>query len=366
MTVDGDVEVCVVCRDVFDDPVMCADGFCYCRLCIARWVGGEEIWRSPRSNLLVRGACLLTVDVDRGARALEARRRRLREDGDERGLVALASSLAYAGDLVASPELCAALLPRAVPWTEPWQALALADRGDAYQELPTPLVEALLERDRTSSSSPLLTFRVLANLLRLLGARFRDSPNAANLRSAMKVLEHVVARAETTDAVVVPSRRAPGFEGIYYRDQDQALPRSSLVFVASDGRRLVVPLRSWKETCQAETFPQTVLLLPGSEEGAMAFNSEARAALPHDRCIWRDRRRERLPFPDYDGVSDDDAETAVDVPPGDLFEASLRHLPFAFDYLPRAPRVGAAREYIAEHAEFLAGGFRRRTRQRLR
>lgn len=47
--------------------VMCADGFCYCRLCIAHWAEGEAMLLSPRSNLLVRGACFFTVDVDRGA-----------------------------------------------------------------------------------------------------------------------------------------------------------------------------------------------------------------------------------------------------------------------------------------------------------
>jgi len=122
-------EICIVCRDVFDEPVICADGFCYCRRCIARWVDGDEVWRSPRSNVLHRGPCLLTPDVDRGARALEARRLRAEDD------VGQACSLVYGGELAASAAQCAALLPRAVLSGEPWQALTLAARAGLLEHL---------------------------------------------------------------------------------------------------------------------------------------------------------------------------------------------------------------------------------------
>jgi hypothetical protein len=191
----------------------------------------------------------------------------------------------------------------------------------------------------------------------LVVERFHVQPDNQNLRSARVALQQLAARAAMADAVVVPQHQAPGFEGVYVREL--AEEAGKVAFVSETGGRLVVPLRSWKEVCYVETVPKTTLVPPGGGR-LLVFGSQTRAALPPEREVWRDRRRDRLPFPDSNGDSEEEVSES---PSG--YEAALRHLPFDFGYLARVPRHGS-RMLLAEHNEVLLQGFFRRTRQRLR
>ena len=44
-------DICPICLDTWMDPIICADGYCYCRRCIARWVGGDRMWTSLERDL---------------------------------------------------------------------------------------------------------------------------------------------------------------------------------------------------------------------------------------------------------------------------------------------------------------------------
>ena len=69
-------EVCPICREDYEDPVMCADGYCYCRRCIGQWVGTNQEWRSPLTGQTLVGPALLTPDLLRAGIARKARRGR--------------------------------------------------------------------------------------------------------------------------------------------------------------------------------------------------------------------------------------------------------------------------------------------------
>ena len=60
---------CPICHDIFVDPVICSDGFSYCRTCIGEWVelcvkDMNSTWKSPRTNQTHKFPAILVTNKE--------------------------------------------------------------------------------------------------------------------------------------------------------------------------------------------------------------------------------------------------------------------------------------------------------------
>jgi len=302
-------EECPICKDVFNDPVMCADGFCYCRACVAAWVGYKRERTSPLTNRTHFGPALLTPDLIRAGSAKELRRAQVREMvGVERllrtafarfGLAPLCTAKDCA-DLVEDSSFLALARGGAAGsryWLPYLELCWRAGRMDAF---PADFVRHLCLHDRAGSGC-LLQRHVICVLLTVLAMRYQASPTIANQNATILCREHYKWRLEQVDAIYVPTGRAPG-------PNPHLLLRASLsselgevtTWKAKDGAVLHVPTAAPTNLCTTETAE--VELVP-KRGAATSYRSRAPVRLQGRRLWTRRRGPASPPFPDYSGSS---------------------------------------------------------------
>ena len=346
---DAPQERCPICLDRFEDPVVCADGHAYCRLCVGRWVGGRSRWRSVRSNQEHEGACALVSDFARNAVAVETVRAAISAADVPQQTFLAATARGAGGAPCATPEQASDALQRALAHgaeaCDPHVLLELAARCDRLGEVPGPAVLDALDVDRLSALAPLLQLRVLKRLLSALRA-----PASRLLASA--VARHLRLRACMRDAVLIPSDRG-GADGVYYRAGAAACRVAQFETVRGDVLRVsTLPSAYFGPS---ERHEGAVVVTAGG--GRWTFRSEDESALPRPEDVWALRRR-TVPFPDYSG--EDLIERAAP-PCCTIFEEALTFLPLHFGYDHCAqPCRATTPDRVALEAATAARGKRRR------
>ena len=302
-------EECPICRDVFNDPVMCADGFCYCRACVATWVGYRREWTSPLTNCTHFGPALLTPDLIRAGSAKGHLRAQVREmEGVERllrtafarfGLAPLCTAKDCADLIEDSTYLALARAGAATNryWLPYLELCWRAGRMDAF---PGDFVRHLCLHDR-SGSECFLQRHVICVLLSVLAMRYQSSPTIANQNATILGREHYKWRLEQVDAIYVPTGRAPG-------PNPHLLLRASLssemgevtTWKGKDGAVLHVPTAALTDLCTTETAEVELAPKRGS---STIYRSRAPVRLQGSRLWARRRGPASPPFPEYSGLS---------------------------------------------------------------
>jgi hypothetical protein len=371
---------CPICLDILDDPWMCADGFCYCRECIGRWIADDDTWRSPRTNVVyLRAGGLLARDVQRNDLATELRGQRVRDYVDaslphdfeetlryvsrqqSRGVLVLRSTTAR--DLIVLVVQSSAALEVApqppLSWDTPLNALEVAAHCGSIPELCSSpsLVEALLALDSSRRGS-FVAFSALLTLLLEGGSRLQ-------LGLRRKLWRHCHIRAHQRDGVYlrpdVLARRGVSlsFQGIYIRHQEK--PEEVIVYRNGvTGALLQCPQHS--PACPSIDSRATL------EHAAEREVLTSRYYLDEDSGeYWRARRRGRPPpFPD--AGSDEEPDLPGHYIPAEderllVVETRVRHLPRHFEYWHRLTDDDLVRRLAAAHDGVLQLGRRKRMRQ---
>lgn len=333
------MEHCPICQDVFDDPIMCADSFCYCRHCIGDWVRGCREWTSPLTNLLHHGPALLTADLGRAALAREARRAAIAALPLEGRF--LRSSFALFGvEALVTPEGCKALLAEeallglvrqersrlAAPYLELCWRVCRLDR------FPLDLVAPLCDAD-LRGPQPFVQRTVLAKLLVDLGGRYSNEPSPKLQHTTLLLRDHYKWRLRQVDAIWLPRRRSP-------IDRDQLFHRASHSATGlrwhSQDADLQMPTHDLMYTCLTEN--SDVELLPRRTGSMTVYRSRQRVTLQRQRLWVKRRGNEVPPFPDsVDSSSDSSSDDEVSKSDGALsiWERPLCCLPDGLEYVPR-------------------------------
>ena len=333
---------CVICHQLYKEPVLARDGFCYCRSCILSWVDSVDRWISPLSNEYFEGWPVLREDVERACLVQQARLDELRLLPADEALP-LALEETYNGRPAAPPDVCSRLLSELACLT-PHEELELAHRAGLLENLSSERIVDVCARDRRCVRVPLLEMSVVLALLREASRRCRSDRDSSPL---LEVREHFCWRSGFSDAVEIPASRVSreGFSGTYLRTWEQRDVRY-LIFekAGQPAARLKVPLRSNRDRGVAEDRLHTHVEFCDTEifggEHTL-FASESEEGLPPADEVWRARRGPLPPFPDScGGESDDEEALAVETPCAVTMQRSLRHLPCQFAYRPHV----AARE----------------------
>jgi len=250
---------CIVCLDLFDDPCFCADGWTYCRLCIARWARtgahfSEGYWKSPRTNELLRLPAVLRTNEAAATAVLEEKasvlcsKMRAAAERPEEALRAAACTSERGRPVLeaGSFELELQEVARALDWQNlsaeqasrafaealsvvvrshegrvvvgdpPWRRRSWEDDvdthfsfGTLHQLLRTAGPEApraLIARDLGASRSPLLRLGVLKDLLTAAVEIYQETERSQEwLRLVQDLLEHVSHRNTMVDSIEVPA-----------------------------------------------------------------------------------------------------------------------------------------------------------------
>lgn len=332
---------CVICQDLYEDPVLAKDGFCYCRACIFQWTGRAESWRSPRSNEQCEGWPVLMRDVERACLAHQAKLARLRSLHPEASLGA-ALGLGREGRPVALPSDCARLL-ELLPGAEAYARLELAYRAGLLDRLSDEELLEACRRDRRCVRFPLLPGDVVEGLVSEAARRCRWGAGPKILARARR---HFLWRASFTDAIEVPQERLEPlglrrYAGLYLRAWGQG-DGAFLTFEKSQPPRatLRVPLSSNRDRGSAEALLHT-LLQPEEVQEITKFASETDEVLPCPSVLWESRRG-RPPFPDSRGGETDEEDEASTPSFSCLatMQRALSFLPVDFRYRPHVLRTG--------------------------
>jgi len=324
---------CVICHELYKEPVLARDGFCYCRRCIICWVDSIDRWTSPLSNESFEGWPVLREDVERACLVQQARLDELTLLPADEALPRVLEET-YNGRPAAPPDVCSRLL-RQLACLTPHEELELAYRAGALQDLSSQLIVDACARDRRCVRVPLLDMSVVLELLREACRRCRSDRDSSPL---LEVREHFCWRSGFSDAVEIPFSRVAceGFAGTYLRAWQQRDARYLLFEKAGKpAARLKVPLLSNRDRGIAEDRLHTYVEFSDSEVfGAeqTLFASECDDGLPAPDEVWM-ARRACPPFPDFcGGESDDELALAVETPCAATMQRALRHLPCQFVY----------------------------------
>jgi hypothetical protein len=328
--------VCVVCRDLYQEPVLARDGFAYCRACIVRWVGSSSSWTSPRSNERCEGRPVLRGDVERDCLAREARLAELRGKPAQEALGPALEQL-WCGRPLAPPAECLRLLRDLPGGLSPHAELELASGAGSLRCLGAETLRRLCDLDRRCRFVPLLQMSALTALLQEARRRCQEGEEAGARELLLRLRCHLLWRASFTDAVEVPPSRvaAPGLAGVYYREwQQRDARRLTFLKAAFPQARLSVPLESnWERGTAEETLFTRLEALPRSEDAeVVAFESECLDELPPKDVLWS-ARRGVPPFPDSRGGESDEDDLVTKEPQcARTMQRALLFLPRHFAY----------------------------------
>ena len=300
-------EFCAICREVFDDPVVCGDGYCYCRQCISAWVANKREWRSPCTNERICGAALLTPDRLRACVAREYRREMLKSLGWT-PLVTSVAVARFGADPLATPEECARVardprLSRILRWgaSGAHTYLEICWRAGDVDRFPRALVGSLCMSDR-HGPYPFVQRGVLAALLRSCARSYQTDRCALNETATVILKVHYEWRLAQADGIFVsPEKRGPIYGGLYYRAPLQdAMHSRWLQFQTVAGAEMRVPLLNLVEACANEQDDTTI-----SRDGSLAFfTSRLPVALKGPALLAARRAPAPSVFPDSTGVAE--------------------------------------------------------------
>ena len=414
--------ICAICQDAPNDPIMCSDGYCYCRICIAQWVGLRREWTSPLTGRVHYGPALLTPDFIRAGVARERLRgyvltlepwhRFTRTALARFGLGALCSPTACAA-VLSEPTLEESLMAREASGGWWLLHLELCWRTSNLSAFPAHALKNLMQWDR-NENGPLIQRRVWEGLVAIAANRFYKTPDVANRNIAFACRQHFAWRLQQVDAVYVRANRAPGRAALLLLRESWADGAGGLLlWRAVGGARLRVPVRPRAMTCSTELDDSELIPAHGETQW---YGSRVPVSWRGGRLWTRRRGRAEPPFPDHDGTEDPSTARATEstrsttassesdedeftvssssssVPPeeasllkllrGDdhlsVCEKALESLPDGFEYVPRVQDCDAAQDTngtLAQVNEALVSGLlepkrgkpatARRTRQRL-
>jgi hypothetical protein len=188
---------CVICHDIFDDPIFCADGFAYCRVCIGRWVDHSSLtWKSPTSNLEIAFPALLIRDFQRNVQALELKQMKLEKDlnltDDQSRKMMLLATATHCGLSISSQQQEIQVLSGSCKDADPFYLLELSYRNSRCHTMSDFQIETLIEEDSRNFAHPRIKVEVLEYL-----AKKNDSEN---------LLHHIKTRLSVPDAIQIQPR----------------------------------------------------------------------------------------------------------------------------------------------------------------
>ena len=325
----------MICREIYEDPVLARDGFPYCRGCIVRWAGDEFSWISPRTNERIEGRPVLHADAERSILARDAKLEELRCRPAGSALVAFLES-SWQGKPMISPGDCRNLLAELSGSVSPYSELELALRGGMLSLVDGEVLVEACRLDRVSVSKPLLQMEVITTILREAAKRCRTRPLSSLAVECLQgkqrrddlraVLSHFRWRCEHSDCLVLASNRSPAdrrlvpFQGgVFYRDWEQPDSRELRFSKTSTPEAtLFLSLSSSKSRGEAEPIHGArVILEPDGEEVYLFVGSDSASRLPPGGSFWQLCRgagetARSVPFPDYDGRNFSEAEGGND------------------------------------------------------
>lgn len=322
---------CVICHDLFDDPVMCRDGFAYCRRCISKWLAtfsDDEHWRSPKTNVQYEGKCIMVEDVERNCAALQKKKKQI-EGGDSEQRLDLMATLQHCGVPVATRQDCQLVDMESPLFIEqdlhPYIYLEVGVRGDRLPLISSQMLIGILDEDRCNEEAPLLSFTCLEKLVTLALTRYDGYPTTARFQVLKKLYSHLTWRCGQVDSVAIPISRSSRACGIFYRAWDQHSP-GTIRFTRRDGSMLEVPTEPQYHLSLHQGTVGTVFRAPDHQ---IHYTSETIGGVPRLSEYWRIRRTSSLPFPDYDGV---DTYTRKVPSCCTIFEEPVQFVPYNFQY----------------------------------
>jgi hypothetical protein len=336
------MERCAICHDVFDDPVMCADGYCFCRGCIGTWVDSRRTWTSPLTNQTHTGPALMVPDCLRAGASREFHRAAVAALPLWERFLRTAYARFGASPLCAPDRECIALLAneavlaRVRAERPAWcgALLELCWRCCQIEAYPQDLVEPLCELEQTGRD-PFIQREVWRQVLHALTVAYSASGEPETERALLACRAHFKWRLERTDGVFAPlSRTELEADEIFLREPLEL--EGSVTWRSKCGATLRIPSVKPSWVCESEDH-RVELSAPGAL-GAVVFRSRVEVKL-RGAAVWRLRRGPTLPFPDETGSSTSEAEEEPDPPTmflGTLsvYEQTLPTLPEGFRYVP--------------------------------
>lgn len=308
-----EAEYCPICKEVFRDPIMCSDGFCYCRECISEWVKGNKKWTSPLTNCAHYGTALLTQDLLRAGVSLQYHRDRIRSMPVLERFKNMPYNF-FGINPLCTTEDCASIIGdksiiKLVRREKPkWHSafLDLCWRANALQKFPADCVIDFCRYER-NSKSPFVQREIIRRLLHLSGERYKHLPNQ-NLKDALlECRYHYIWRLQQIDAVYVPDDRSPTLTSlVLVRHSYMPVSANYTHWISTTGACLFLPrLPAHKSCLQEPMYCEIAAATTGS-----TYKSQCEAALDK-RILWRRRRGPPATcFPDSSGDTVSTSSTA--------------------------------------------------------
>ena len=335
------MEQCAICHDVFDDPVMCADGYCFCRACIGTWVDSRRTWTSPLTNQEHTGPALLVPDCLRAGASREYHRAAVSALPVWERFLRTAYARFGASPLCAADRGCAALLADEVVlarvraeqprWCN--ALLEIAWRCCRMQDYPQDLVEPLCDFEQMGKE-PFIQREVWRQLLYTLTVAYSESANPETERALLVCRAHFKWRLERVDAVYAPqSRTSMETDDTFLREPLEL--EAYVSWKSKSGATLHVPVVNPSWVCDSEDS-KVDLFVPGVL-APLVYRSRVEVKL-RGASLWRRRRGPTLPFPDETGSSTSEAEEEPEPLKKSwtlcIYEQPLLTLPEGFRYVP--------------------------------
>lgn len=298
-------ETCSICRDTFYDPVMAADGFCYCRNCIGVWVNGRWDWTSPLTNRLHSGPALLAPDLLRAGASLTHHREQFKQLSTL--LMFQSSPYAFFGESpISTAEDCAVMLADKsvfsfVRQSPPIWTCVLLDvcwRANKLDKFPIDRMFDFCNYEKRSEI-PLVQREVIRSMLEMQAARYKRSPSRRERAALLQCRSHFIWREQQVDAIYVPSGRVPTGNSLLMIRSARMCPLSLSHHLWTDasGASLSLPRLHPHMQCFSEAS-HCKINLPPSPTREIVYRSQC-IVEPQGSALWRRRRQPPAPsFPD--------------------------------------------------------------------
>ena len=286
-------EKCAICQDIYNDPCMTSDGYCYCRKCIAHWVKGKDVWRSPLLNMDIHGEAMLIPDRLRACRAKTLRREHISKLPWISRFIRTATER-FGERPLATPEQCLQILEdssirKVGQWGDACShiLLELCWLANDLEKYPGFMVAKLCRSDR-KGPQPFIVRKVLEDLLLILVKRFESDPTYGNECVARICRDHLTWRYKQIDAIWIPSQRRNGvYESLFKRSASNSSEPFCIEFIGATGKnRLKVNTLNDDEACIHE-LTETALYNDFGEQ--RSYRSNVPVLLKGLR-LWTKRR----------------------------------------------------------------------------
>jgi len=298
-------EYCPICREVFNDPIMISDGFCYCRDCISKWVDGCKQWTSPLTNRLHYGWALLTQDLLRAGASLEYHRRCLDALSPLERFKEVPFSF-FGQTPLGTPEQCASLVHdktvlsfvrRDSPQWHP-AFLDVCWRSKSLDKFPPDCVLTFCSFEKHSEQA-FVQREVVRALLEAYGRIYRACPSAQNRAALLECRAHYIWRLQQLDAIYVPQGRAPGDCALLFTRAPYTSPSSNYSYwSARSGACMSLPRLPAHKSCLQEPTQCDISLHSLQNSCGAIYRSQVCVEMD-EKHLWRSRKGPAPPcFPD--------------------------------------------------------------------